>query len=389
MRTPDPAYLSAALAAAEAPCVSIYVPVGKVDSGGEPAQTRYRSLVRTAEQALEKSYPGPAARDLVAKLTDLVSDPAVWADPGGAVVVLASPGRLDAFNLPREVPPRVEVGETFHVKPLLRYVQSADPFHVLGVSRERVGLFEGNRYGLRALHVPGVPLTLAEARGAETDEPLAGSTAGGPGPGPKPGTRDATDTGREGRGSREEQLFPDIRRFFQIVDRAVTARVSEPSGLPVILAGIDDNLSEFRAATKNRFVVEEAVHGDWTNLSLPEIRDRAWKVFEKHYLDRLAQIREDFGLARSRGKGTADLAEAARAAAEGRIGTLLIDADRVLPGSVERGTGEMRPASAGDPAAGDMLDDLAEMALLTKARVILTPSANVPTDTGLAAIYRY
>ncbi len=389
MRTPDTAYLSAALAAAEAPCVSIYVPVGKVDSGGEPAQTRYRSMVRTAEQALEKSYPGPAARELAAKLNGLVSDPAVWADPGGAVVVLASPGRFDAFNLPREVPPRVEVGETFHVKPLLRYAQSADPFHVLGVSKERVALFEGNRYGLRAVHVPGVPLTLAEARGAEVDEPLPGSTAGGPGPGAKPGTRDATDTGHEGRGSREEQLFPDVRRFFQIVDRAVTARVSEPSGLPVILAGIDANLAEFRAVTKNRFVAAEAVHGDWTNLSLPEIRDRAWKVFEKHYLERLAVLKEDYGLARSRGQGTDDLAEAAKAAAEGRVGTLLVDADRVVPGAVERGTGELRPAAAGDPAAGDMLDDLAEMALLTKAKVILTPAANVPTGTGLAAIYRY
>ena len=35
------------------------------------------------------------------------------------------------------------------------------------------------------------------------------------------------------------------------------------------------------------------------------------------------------------------------------------------------------------------LDDLAEMGMKTKAMVIVTPSAQMPTQTGLAAIFRY
>ena len=170
--------------------------------------------------------------------------------------------------------------------------------------------------------------------------------------------------------------------------RGATAhRVSEPGGLPLILAGSDDNLAAFRAITKNRFVVADAVHGDWTNWTLPEIREAAWKVFEKHYLERLARMREDFGTASARGKGTADLTEAAQAAVAGRVGVLLIDADREVPGALDMNTGALQPAAGAAP--GDMLDDLAELALKTKATVIVTPTAQMPTKTGLAAIFRY
>jgi hypothetical protein len=210
--------------------------------------------------------------------------------------------------------------------------------------------------------------------------------------GPGSAVRDASGTHgaaiSTGQGGRKDEIEIDTRRFFTIIDRAVTRLVSEPSNLPLIPAGIDDNLSEFRAVTKNRFVAAESVHGDWTNLSLPEIREKAWKVFGKHYLEKLAAIREDFGTAASRRQGTDDLAEAAKAALVGRVGILLIDDDRTVPGSIDPSTGALRPTAA-NGTSGDMLDDLAEMGLRTKAQVIVTPSSQMPTKTGLAAIFRY
>src|SRR5439155_25380665 len=143
--------------------------------------------------------------------------------------------------------------------------------------------------------------------------------------------------------------------FFGAVDRAVTDLVSNPGGLPVILVGTDENLAEFRGVTRNRFVLPDAVRGDWTNWSLPEIRDKAWAVFEKQYRDRLAKLTEDYGTASARGRGTQDLDAAAESARTGRVGFLLVDADKSLPGSIDLKTGAVTP---GDAAAGDLLDDL-------------------------------
>jgi hypothetical protein len=380
MRTPDTAYVSAALAAAEVPCVSIYLPTHRSYPDNQQDAIRYRNLVGQVEETLARSYPRRTARDVTDRLRALENDQALWAGATDTMVVLASPARCDAFTLPRAFPERVEVGATFHVKPLLRHVQSADRFHVLGLARERVALFHGNRYELAPLEVPGLPLTMPETLGTETFEPVHQLRAAAAAP--NAGAQHA-------EGSRKQDVVPDVERFFRTVDRAVTRLVSEPSGLPLIPVGIEENLAEFRAVTKNRFATAEAVPGDWTNWNLNEIRERAWKVFEKGYLGLLASIREDYGTAAARGRATQHVAEAARAAAVGRVGILLVDADRSLPGSIDPATGDLHKPATADGHAGDMLDDLAEIALKTGARVIVTPSANMPTDTGLAAIFRY
>lgn len=361
MRTPDSGYVSTVLAATEAPCVSIYLTTRR--HANDPADlARFHALAQQAEAILAKEHAA-AAPGITGHLRVLLKDEEFWSTAQDGVVVLASPTRFDAFTLPRAVPEHVEVGDSFHVKPLLRYAQSAEPFHVLGVSRERVALFRGNRYVLAPMPAPGVQLA---------------NTALPQNPAPKDASAHLAGP----------DAHAEAQRFFLEVDRQVIHRVSEPSGLPLILAGVEENLAAFRGITKNRFLTAESIHGDWTNLTLHEIREAAWKVFEKHYLDRLARIREDFGTAAAHKRGTADLAEAAKAAAIGRIGVLLIDADRSVPGSIDMTSGT--PHAAKDQACpGDMLDDLAEMGLKTKAMVIVTPSDQMPTKTGLAAIFRY
>jgi hypothetical protein len=394
MRNPTSEYLSSVLSAAERPCVSIYLPTHRVNGsaiGGPPDQEnrgRFRDLADRAEKVLVKSHSGLVASGIAEHLHRLRTDDSFWNAVQDGAAILASPDRFDAFTLPRTVPEYVEVGESFHVKPLLRFVQSAEPFHVLGVSHERVALFHGNRYDLRALSVAGIPLAMTDALGTETDQPVRQFHTGGPAAVARSGHGGHGAKIQDGQESRKDEAGLDTHRFYQIVDREVIRRVSEPSGLPLILAGTDDNLAEFRVVSKNRFLAAGAVHGDWTKLSLPEIRERAWKVFEAHYLERLSKIREDFGTAVSRGRGTAELADAARAAAAGRVGVLLIDADRSIPGTIDAASGAAKPSAAG-AATGDMLDDLAELGMKTKAEVIVTPSAQMPTKTGLAAIYRY
>jgi hypothetical protein len=390
MRTTNSDYLSSVLASTEHPCVSLYVPTQRLNGTGnggpvdQENRARFRSLAHCADELLVKSHP--TAEKIAEQLHKLVTNDEFWNAVLDGAVVLTSPDRFDAFTLPRQVPECVVVGESFHLKPLLRFVQSAEPFHVLGVSRERVALFHGNRYELRALKVAGIPLTLTDALGTEVDQPVRQFHTGGPLARSGRGTHGAPI--QDGQEARKDEILTDTHRFFRAVDREVIHRVSEPGGVPLILAGLDDNLSEFRAVSKNRFITADAVHGDWTNLSVPEIREKAWKAFEKHYLARLAQIREDFGAAAAHGRGTAELVAAARAAATGRVGVLLIAADRTVPGTIDAASGALHPSPT-SATAGDMLDDLAEMGLKTKAEVIVTPSPQMPTTTGLAAIYRY
>jgi hypothetical protein len=79
----------------------------------------------------------------------------------------------------------------------------------------------------------------------------------------------------------------------------------------------------------------------------------------------------------------------ARTAHAGRVGILLIEADRVLPGRIDPDTGSVRPGDVSDPETNDLLDDLAELVLRRKGSVVVVPRERMPTTTGLAAIYRF
>jgi hypothetical protein len=77
------------------------------------------------------------------------------------------------------------------------------------------------------------------------------------------------------------------------------------------------------------------------------------------------------------------------------VGTLLVEADRRIPGTVDATQGTIAYADDGavnasvDPTASDVLDDLAEAALRTGAEVIVLQAGRMPAGTGAAAVFRY
>ena len=78
----------------------------------------------------------------------------------------------------------------------------------------------------------------------------------------------------------------------------------------------------------------------------------------------------------------------AQAALDGRVATVLIEADRQLPGRVDAQTGAITRTAAAE-LGDDLLDDVGELVLRTGGDAVVVPAERMPTGTGLAAIYRY
>src|SRR3546814_13252744 len=102
--------------------------------------------------------------------------------------------------------------------------------------------------------------------------------------------------------------------------------------------------------------MEPGIDVDAGVLSLDELRERAWAVVQPRYLDRLEKLIDAFAAAQARQNGSADLSDVARAAAEGRVATLLLEAGRSIPGRIDAGTGAVSNAELDDPRIGDALD---------------------------------
>jgi hypothetical protein len=336
------------------------------------------------QSSVKEKYATPEVDSVLERFDELARDEEFWLRRTNGLAILASTARFEVFDLHRAVPELVVVADSFHVKPLLRIVQSADRYHVLALTRKEVRLYEGNRDELHEVELARVPSTITAALGDQLTEPYQGFH----GVGPYHARRGSAGI-HHGRGQKKDDVDLDRERFFRIVDRGILEHYSRPTRLPLLLAGLPPNVSAFRAVAHNPFISTATIDLDPDSLSLEELKIEAWRSIEPLYLERLAELTDRYNLNRSRGLGTEDPAAIAEAAVSGRVGTLLIDAERLLPGKIDAKTGKIELRSLADPQADDVLDDLAETVVRMKGEAIVVPTQRMPSTTGVAAIYRF
>ena len=380
-----------------APCVSIYMPTQRRFPEQAQNEVRFRNLLKQVQDAERRPDIPMPGDEVLAPLQQLLGDRDFWARPREGVAVFAVPGFFRAFRLPRDVPERVVVASRFHIKPLLRMVQSADRYQVLALNRERIRLLEGNRDALEEVELaPDVPQTIEQALGERFTEAKTPAYSYGSGPAGGAGGRRGLAAGpkaggiHHGQGTKKDEVDIDIDRFFRAVDRAILDRHSKPSGLPLILAALAEYHAPFRRLSHNRHLLDEGIEANPDALTDDELRERAWQCMEPVYLQRLRLVTDRYGAAHGANRGDDALPQVALAAVVGRVDVLLLECDRRVEGSMDPRTGVLQIADAvATPAHGDMLDDLAEAVLRNGGDVIIVPPARMPSTTGLAAIYRY
>ncbi len=374
----------ATLASADAqPHLSLYQPTHRRHPENRQDRIRFRNLVKEMEGSLRQAFPTLEAQELLKPFEELAQNEPFWDHTQDGLAVLAGPLLFRVFLLPIPVAELVVVADSFHTKPLRRFLQSVDRYQVLGLSQRAVRLFEGNRHGLGEVELgAGVPRTVEEALGAELTEPHQTVASYG-------GVGGGSSAMHHGHGGKTDEMEIDAARFFRAVDRAVMDHQSRPSGLPLILAALPEHHHLFREVSQNPLLVADGIRLNPDAVSADELGALAWQVMEPAYLARLASLGEEFEKARSRDAGSDDLERVAEASAHGRVATLLIEADREIAGALDGATGTVSFTPLGDTGGDDLLDDLGELVVKMGGNLFVIPAERMPTTTGLAATYRY
>jgi hypothetical protein len=375
-------YPAELLNAHEPPCLSLYQPTSRHHPENQQDPIRFRNLVKAMDESLRQKYPTREIQPLLAPFQALANDHDFWNHGLDGLAVLSAPGMFRVYRLQRPIAEVVVVANSFHTKPLIRILQSADRYQILGLSRQEIKLFEGNRDTLDIIEpAAGVPRTVTEVVGEELKEPHLLTRAYGTGA--------ASAAIHQGQGSGKDIVDNETEQFFRAVDRAVLEHHSQPSGLPLLLAALPEHHSLFRRISRNPFLMSDGIDIHPDALSINALRERAWQVLEPHYLARLAGLVETFTEAKSKELGSDDLANVASAAVAGRVATLLIEADREVPGRIDAATGQIQLDELEHPEIDDLLDDLGEWVLRKSGDVVIVPTERMPTQTGIAAIYRF
>ena len=365
------------------PCLSLYMPTFRSFPDSQQNPVKYRNALKELKSKLEGKPDAGDYESLLGPFERLAEDSAFWAHPQDGLAVFGAPGFFHIEKVQRPVPEMVVVNDHLYLKPLVRVFQSEDSYQILALDRKEIKLYQGNRYVLdEIVMAPSVPRTIEEALGPDVKQQGVERQA----------THGAGKGGQtqmhHGHGSKKDEVGVDIERFFRVIDRAICEAHSKPSELPLILAALPEYHTHFRNISKNPFLLDEAIHKNADSMTPEALREEAWKLMQPRYHARLQEILDMFHAQKARAMATDDLTHAVEFASEGRVGTLIVEADRRIPGHIE-GKMPRRAVVRDDPAAGDILDDLAERVLKTGGQVIVAPLGSMPTDTGLAAIFRY
>jgi len=367
----------------EGPCLSLYQPTHRRHPDNQQDPIRFRNLVKTLEQSLSQKYPRREIRPLLEPFNDLAYERDFWNHTQDGLAMLRAPDLFRIYKLQRRVPELAIVADSFHIKPLLRIIQSADRYQVLGLSRSAIRLFEGNRDALDEIDLaPGVPRTITEALGGELTEPhQTVRSFGGAGP--------SSAAIRHGHGGKSDEIAVDVERFFRAVDRSILEQHSRPSGLPLLPAALPEYHGVFRKISRNPFLVAGGLKIDPESVSTDQLRELAWQIIGPRYLERLKHLVDEFEHAKPRGMIGDHVGQIAFDAVSGRVKTLLVESDREVPGHIDSSSGRIEFDDISHPHIDDLLDDLAELVLNKGGQVVVVPPERMPVTTGAAAIYRY
>lgn len=375
-------YPAVVFASQEPPCLSLYQKTHRHHPENQQDPIRFRNLVKKLEESLGRKYPKREVAPLLKPFYGLAGNHRFWNHTLDGLAVLGAPGMFKIYRLQESVKDFAVVSDRFYTKPLVRVFQAYERYQVLGLTRSKVRLYEGTKDSLdEAVLADGIPHTMIEALGEQITSPhqtVASYGKGAKGP-----------PMHHGHGARKDEVGIDAERFFRIVDRGVLEHHSQTSRLPLLLAALPENQGLFRQISQNPYLMRNGIEANPDALENGKRHAKAWEVFEPQSLERLQALVEEYGDAHARGLGSDDLEEVARAAAAGRIAVLFIDNDFQCPGLLDRMTGDFIPDDLENPETGDLLDDIGELVLQKGGDVHVLPSGQMPSTTGIAAVFRF
>lgn len=362
----------------DVPCVSIYMPVHRAATTEEDA-IRYRDSVEKACRILANRWDDKVCRQMKQKLLDVQRDNGFRAGARDGLAVFCSPGLTRVIDLQADAAHPIEevvvAADSFHVKPLLRVMQGADRFQLLCVELKEVRLFEGSKFGLEPVELKYVPQNPDQVAGMRLSHEVDSAT-------------DFIEAPRQqSQGTGPVEPVP-AEIFFRAVDKAIWENHSRASKLPLILCCDSKYVDVFQGESQNQYLLRQSIPINPHHQTLDRLHEEAWKIMEPQYHAGIEKLNNDFRTAKAHHHGSDELMEVAQATSEGRVGTLLVQADAQIRGILQRADGFIRSPDVTHPS-DDVLDELAEMVLQKDGRVVVLPADSMPTDTGVAAIYRY
>lgn len=367
---------------AEPPLASIYLRTHRHSPENQQDPIRFRQLLTQIRQSLEKGYDKRRAASLLLQLEALADDPgrSLWRRSlKDGLAVLADKKNIRIYLTDYPVDSFAVVADSFHIKPLIRNFQYGAHYYLLALSMDRLKLYCGDFQDLEELSFPDGVKTRFDELYDDLDKPSSVST----------GSFGGAETLYYGYGSKNDTTDKNIEKYFRHVDDIVRRHFVDEHPLPLILTSLKQHQPIFRSISSIPTLLEKGIEKPAESMNDEELLQAATTIICSLQETTIQELLEKYDLAQSKEQGSSDLSTIARALAEEKVATLFVQEEKFIPGRFNAQTGAISYKNIDDPRINDLTDDFAQATYLQGGEVYVLNQEMMPSDTGIAAIFRY
>ncbi len=375
--------------ATEGDTISIYMPTFVTGRETQQNPIRLKNLISQAEDQLSEQGMSQGERSsYLAPLSDLLSDAGFWQEQNEGLALFLDSSQLRIFRLPMRFEEAVEVGDTFHIKPLVPLFQGNGLFYLLSLDQERPKLFVGTKFKLMRVDEVDFPNSLQDMfdQYYEFHSHLQFHTktsAQAPGEG---GDRQGMHFGQGGEDIDEKA---EILNYFHRFDDALMEYLNGEDA-PLVLAGAEYLHPLFKEAASYPHLLEIGITKDVSQMTPEKMHEQAWKIV-KHQYD--ADKEQALGVFRSLRENEGEIAisieEIISSAYFKRIHTLFVAEDENIYGSFDPQKMEVNIEEKPAHHNNDLLNMAVVHTIINGGNVLVMPKDEFPGSQPAAAILRY
>lgn len=370
-------------------CVSIFMPTHKASGENfQVDQIRLKNLIKEVEQRVIEAAPFTNSAEIEEILQPafnlLTHNGSFWQNGEQGLAIFLSKAISKIVVLPLPVTESIFVANRFYVVPLLPSLRENGRFYILLLSQNEIHLLDATRYTAREIAQPNVPPSLAAFLQWETPERQLQKHSN---------SISAPHQGRSaifhGHGVGTAEAHKErLHRFLQTVAIGVAKQLKHQN-LPLLLVGAEYMLAIYRKLNQYPHLVEEEIHGSFKTWNQEDLLQKAWakvhgafQVSQKEDVARLQHLINS-------GRSSNYIRQILVAAKEGRIETLFITVDQQQWGYFDRATNSISLRQTAAPDDEELFNLAAVYTLQNGGTVHVLSTAEMPTKTDIAAIFRY
>lgn len=233
-------------------CVSIIVPAYKTSPDSWQSPT---IMAHAIDEATELVRNAPDAEEVISRLHD-AAESIDYLHTGEGIAVFVAPGFTKVVQLPFTVTKKITAGDRFEIRDVVFAANYLIDYWVLSLSKNASHLYKGRGGMLEEEIGTGFPIQFKELY-EQSESPTASN----------PDKSQLKQT-------REKQ-------YFQKVDKLLGNYLNKEN-LPVIVAGIDKYITEFKEVSKHRKSIAGEIAESFAKGPLNRISQLSWEAMQDH-----------------------------------------------------------------------------------------------------------